>query len=174
MKKKPEDKKEEGILSPIQDVGRSKNVFNLDNGNKIEFSKLGDGDIPPEIKKALDAFVGSLNSQTRAGVKLDGVLGDANFRPYSQSEFDELITRIKDIAVNGAEGFFLVGNIIEDKNPPVNSVGLVKGSLKVNKVSPAHIILTLLKQLNLTREDAIELISNNSFGTSSADPSNFK
>lgn len=87
------------------------------------------------------------------------------FSPFTKERFDQVVDKMRSVAIDGEDGFVIVGKKIKPLNSSPHTVGAVLGTLKVNNVHPAHVLLTVIEEMGLTRDQAIKLISDSRYDT---------
>ncbi len=99
----------------------------------------------------------------------------SKFIPSTKEQVDKAQKTVYDVMVNGASGFIYIGKSIDTKlpNEPKNSVGGMVGTLKVNRISSVHILLSLINQLGLTEEEAVNAITDPAYGVENGDLKDF-
>lgn len=172
---------------------KAKIVILKKNGGII--TDLGGKKIPKGVKSVIDGLVAHLR---KSGVVTDfagtgcgnpdcpvhgthGLMKGETpyFVPMPKSQLDRTLKDVVDIASKGATGIVYVGRLLkgnEIKNIPVYSnrakvfQGALRGSLKINQLSKQHILLSLISKFGITREEAVNIITDPTYQIEPGDP----
>lgn len=171
--KSKKTKKETGILSPIQDVklGSLKNV----RIGTINHTMKG---IPANVQDLISKFAKNLGEITGKKVEVEaldsdnsgdpldalkrlmgGVIPSKKFIPLDDDKFEIIADDLEDICKNGKDGYAIIGKVKAKHEGSTN----VQGLLQVNRMSRSQVLLSVIKNLGLDRNDAIEIIQDNEY-----------
>lgn len=120
--------------------------------------------LPADIRKVIEGISKQFG---KIGVEVEMIgegESDTNyFIPTSPERFAEVQKESEEICVKGKKGFMFQGTIVDDPNLPKECVASVKGICKMNNVPAEYVLLSMVKHMGMSNQDAIAILSDKKY-----------